>query len=668
MEKRTVDLEIKNNLEDVVSSLKDVVAGLNKVSDATENSEKATKDAKKATESLAKGFSGVGLAIKAMGIGILMKGFELLSEAFQRNQKVADALSTIFETISITLNQVTNIIVGVIEKVSKSSKGFEGLTNVIKGLLTIALTPLKLAFFGVGLAIAEIQLLWENSFFGDKDPVQVKVLTERIKSFQDGLKESGEEAVKAGKLVANNLGKAVSEIGQVVVASVDGISKIDIKANLIKAKQLVQLRKDAQLAVVLQQGIVEAKDREAELERQVRDNVSKSIAVRKEANDKLGKILAEQKKEMLSLANLQIKAAQAEFDALQNQENRVKVQEAINNKKGVESQITGLISEQLTNQTALSEEELALNQAMIDGKAEVLALQKQGNIDAIKNDALRLLAQKQELQRFRTTELERLQAIINTAQLGTQKRVDAEREFNLKRQELDNSVSAKDKEIKEEALNRQYAFNELILGNEKSTFEARLEALDNESTIIKAREYANEAERTAALKENTDKRLAIERLAYEGKRQLLGQTASLLGDFSAMLGQQTAEGKALAIAQATINAYLGISEVWKAKNIYPEPFGTAVKVASTIAVATSAFQNVKKILEVEVPGGGGGGSAPSAPTASSPSFNVVGTSGVNQIAQSLGKDQPPVRAYVVAGDVTTQQALNRNIIKSATLG
>jgi len=171
-------------------------------------------------------------------------------------------------------------------------------------------------------------------------------------------------------------------------------------------------------------------------------------------------------------------------------------------------------------------------------------------------------------------------------------------------------------------------------------------------------------------KEASDKKAEIARLEYEGKRDILAKTANILSTFADMLGQQTAEGKALAIATATINAYLGISEVWKAKNIYPEPFGTGVKIASTIAVATAAFSNVKKILSVQVPGGGGGGSVPSMPATASvpaaPQFNVVGTSGVNQIAQGLG-NQSPVMAYVVGSQVTTQQALDRNIVRTATL-
>lgn len=65
--------------------------------------------------------------------------------------------------------------------------------------------------------------------------------------------------------------------------------------------------------------------------------------------------------------------------------------------------------------------------------------------------------------------------------------------------------------------------------------------------------------------------------------------------------------------------------------------------------------------------GGGGSSAPEPLATAAPSFNVVGTSGQNQIAQSLG-NQAPVKAYVVSNDVTTAQSLDRNIVQTATLG
>jgi hypothetical protein len=72
-------------------------------------------------------------------------------------------------------------------------------------------------------------------------------------------------------------------------------------------------------------------------------------------------------------------------------------------------------------------------------------------------------------------------------------------------------------------------------------------------------------------------------------------------------------------------------------------------------------------------GGSGGGAAPSSGAGSSggsaPQFNVVGNSGVNQLANVLATTETaPVKTYVVAQDVTSGQSLDRNIIRNASLG
>ena len=52
-----------------------------------------------------------------------------------------------------------------------------------------------------------------------------------------------------------------------------------------------------------------------------------------------------------------------------------------------------------------------------------------------------------------------------------------------------------------------------------------------------------------------------------------------------------------------------------------------------------------------------------------PSFNTVGASSTNQLADAIGgQAQKPTRAYVVSTDVTTAQSLDRNIITGATVG
>lgn len=91
-------------------------------------------------------------------------------------------------------------------------------------------------------------------------------------------------------------------------------------------------------------------------------------------------------------------------------------------------------------------------------------------------------------------------------------------------------------------------------------------------------------------------------------------------------------------------------------------------VQAGIAGVFSALQ-VAKMKSASASGGGSSPTASSTPAVSvpPPSFNVVGNSGVNQIAQTLGQQQP-IQAYVVANNVTTQQSLDRNIVNNASLG
>jgi hypothetical protein len=94
----------------------------------------------------------------------------------------------------------------------------------------------------------------------------------------------------------------------------------------------------------------------------------------------------------------------------------------------------------------------------------------------------------------------------------------------------------------------------------------------------------------------------------------------------------------------------------------------ALEIGSTIASSVKSIQAIKGDSTSAPSGGsGGGGSAGGGGGAPAPSFNVVGNSGVNQIAQTLGSQQP-VQAYVVANNVTTQQSLDRNIVSNASLG
>jgi hypothetical protein len=157
-----VILKLTTEIGDLKKELETVKKGVESIGDTAKKTEKSTG-------ALRKGISGIGLALKAAGIGIALKAFQFLTEALQRNQKIADALSIGFETISIVFNEVSNVLVSVYENVSKSSENFDALGKVLGGILTIVITPLKLQFFAIKLAIQSAMLAWEQSFFGGKD-------------------------------------------------------------------------------------------------------------------------------------------------------------------------------------------------------------------------------------------------------------------------------------------------------------------------------------------------------------------------------------------------------------------------------------------------------------------------------------------------------------------
>jgi hypothetical protein len=183
-----------------------------------------------------------------------------------------------------------------------------------------------------------------------------------------------------------------------------------------------------------------------------------------------------------------------------------------------------------------------------------------------------------------------------------------------------------------------------------------------------------ETKNTETTKINTEARKKLTEEEFKAKIAQAQEASNTLSQLSDLVGQQTAAGKALAIASATINTYVGVTQALKQESTLPSPFDVIAKVANVATVLATGFKAVKAITSVQVPGGGGvaGGASPtmgsvSAPVAAAPQFNVVGTSGTNQIAQSLG-NQAPVKAYVVANDVTTQQSMDRNIVNTATIG
>jgi len=137
---------------------------------------------------------------------------------------------------------------------------------------------------------------------------------------------------------------------------------------------------------------------------------------------------------------------------------------------------------------------------------------------------------------------------------------------------------------------------------------------------------------------------------------------SAVGIAKMIISNNAANIAALATPQAIATSGAAAIPVIALNNI-----STGIGIAANIAATSKALSSLGGGGAPSSSGAGGvtgGGGAPAAP-----SFNVVGQSGANQIAQSIaGQNQQPLKAYVVSNDVTTGQSLDRNIINNASIG
>jgi len=525
-------------------------------------------DVKKSTDKSSKGFKGFGASLKAIGkvtgiVFLITEAFEILKETLGKNQKVVDAFKIGTEALSIAFNDFFNFI-------------SNNIGTVVDFFQKIFENP-KQSLIDFGNAIKANLIERFNSFLetlGYIASAVKKVFSGDFTGALEDVKNAGKEYVDVFTGVDGSFDKIVDG-AKVAGEAIKKYAKETIKT----ASANVELNKQAELAAVINQGLIEKYDRQAERLRWVRDDETKTIEERLKANKELGDVLDEQEKAMLKNAKLSEDAAFAQLQKNKdNIEYQKAYQEALNETAAIEAQIDGFRSEQKQNQISLEKE-----------LAEQL------------KEAAELAQEEYE------AELERQKRIkeLTQGELSPYEKLAQEREAKLAELDLLKATEEEKQKIRD-----QYA--ELELQLDKATQEAKLQ------TISQA-----------------------------------------LNGVAALVGENTAAGKAIAIAQATIDTYVAANKALAQGGI----FG-AISAAGIIA---GGLANVKTIASTKIPNAPSAGVGASAPQA--PAFNIVGASPENQLAQAIGdQERKPVKAYVVGDDVTNQQALDRKISQGASIG
>ena len=507
-----VDKTIKLGLD-----AKDVIQKLDQIEKELQGVKKGVEDGTKEMDKLntsstitARGMGSlagqigvVALALKALAISGIMRAFDMFFSILQQNQRVLDATNKAFETMSIFTRSLINDMTGFTRK------------SILKD------------FF--------------QEF--EKAVPTLKKVVDSITNMSDKLR--------------------VLKMGISGFANLLGLQDRIADATEL-ANKIVNLRNEVQLAEAEQRKLQLTYQREAEIQRQIRDDVSLTIEERMAANEKLGVILDKQFAEEKALADKRLELA--ELVKSTDEENIQFKVDAINAETEIadlQERITGQRSEQLRNLKSLEKE---FHDQRINDGIESITL-----ID-------------------RTTEA------TETA--------------------TDTAIALMDKRLK-------------------------------------------------AHKKTSEAEVKITKLSEEAKAQII---ATAFGEISNALGTESKAGKALAIAEAIINTYLGMNKALGQGGV----FGAI----SAAGIFASGMANVAKIRSTKLPGvNGDSGGGQDMSATSIPSGG--GSGSVEQQLQGLipnfenitGGDgeSAPVQAYVVETDISNAQALQEELDLRATL-
>tara|TARA_B100001093_G_scaffold318682_1_gene304035 strand:- start:4592 stop:6472 length:1881 start_codon:yes stop_codon:yes gene_type:complete len=266
---------------------------------------------------------------------------------------------------------------------------------------------------------------------------------------------------------------------------------------------------------------------------------------------------------------------------------------------------------------------------------------------------------------------------------ATQEKAEAKELADFKKILRDAEAVSEQEKRDLELIKIQEHYDNLILQAEENNIKTdELEAARDEAKRLKQKEFDDKD--LATKKANTEAEINLDKKKIQSKQQALDAIVSIAG-------AETGVGRALlfakqalalketlmdikkitfkgtqAVAGAGVDAAQNVSE--SSKIGFPQ---NIVTIAAAIGQGLSIISSVKKAVKKTKANVATSAEAPSAPSTPSipPSFNIVGASDTNQLADAIGgQTQQPIQAFVVANDVTTAQSLENNIVEGATLG
>jgi hypothetical protein len=650
----------------------------------------------KITEAFTKIMNGVFAIIEPIAMLFADLVIELLS-----SDKAMKALSTAAGVLSATFTTLFNVgktLVGfivnnMINAFKTLSEVAGGAGKVLKGVFTFDLDLIKEGVSQVGDGI-------KNGFKATVDNVRntVKGIGTGI---ADGIKsgmEQGSKAFTAGsKRLTEAEKKAAEERKKAALEAGKKQSEDDKKLAEQRAKDLEAASKveteaylatlDARDKEVFKRGQKLNEDIKALEKAGIKDLTAVKEAYRLDVLAINTKYDEEEAKKIEEKKTKDKEAAKLAFEeAVLNNENQTQLVENRYNSEIAlinESEKSKIAAIQYANSLLLEDETLNEEQrkSIIQQGAQAIAqVQQQAATDRLAQQTLRY----DEL-------------------IGV---IDAKEKLALSNTELNEAQKTKIQldAIAERKAIEQLATEDAILGIDTelerigTTFDRKKELIGLKEAELLSQEGLTENQRTAIRQQGADERAAIDMAEMEARVALQNAQLDLAAQFGGLLKTLAGENKKVAIAGVVVEQAAAIGKILvntgianaKAVAASPLTFGApwvAINsISAALSIASSIAAGVKAIQQINSAGSGGGaassggaipgksgaGSAPAVPQIERTAVpQITGTTGQAspgaQIAGTIAKSsEKPIRAFVVSGDVTSQQALDRRTTRAAT--
>jgi len=660
-----------------------------------------------------KGFNLMKVAIIGTGIGALLIALVALGQAFKSSEEGQNTWNKIMGVLGAVVDVFTDRIADLGEfLINLFTSPVETLKNFGKAIKEFVMDKVEKVVEGLGFMGEAISKLFKGDFSGAMDSGK-----KGLKSLNDGLNVA-KMATDAVTESTKALIKEIAKEAKVAARIADQRARAD---KLERAIVIGRAEADRDRAILLEKAV----DKE-------KFTLTERIAFLVEAGrleDEITKKEIEAATIRLKVKILENAQGKSNKEALEEEVNLkaalIQLETARASKqKEITSQIIGFRNEERANAKADSDaartrgqarrdERIANEQAVKDFKDSLIIEDKKNQFAAIEKERADRV---EELKELKASETEKKKMLLDIeTSFNTQKAL-IEEENEKAIQDFKDSLILKEKDTKFTKIEEERAADLLALEQLKlsetakqqmildveNSFKEKKKLIEAEEKVIADEKKAQDLEKLLGEKEITleeEKKEALKELErLEGTKaqeaeiiakfdkkqkkldglirgQKLKAAKQVMGGIEELAGKGSAVGKAMAIGQATISGVQGVQNAYTTAQSSPITAGfPAYPVVQAALAGAIAVKNLTAIKSVDTSSGGGGniptasGGAAPIPQAP-PEFNVVGSSGTNQLADAIGgQSQQPLQAFVVASEVTNAQALERSTIDGATIG